>query len=108
MLALDGDAPPDWLGAWAFRDGGSHFWTALINKSASSTATVSLEAPAMSVQLLSLTGPSLESTTGVEFAAAQASASGNWSLRSRSVLRARDRVFSVDVPPASAVLLRFL
>jgi hypothetical protein len=68
-------------------------------------ASVDVGAPVTTANALYLQGPSLTSTTGVTFAGAGVSATGDWTPNPAYALSAQGNAVTVVVPPISAVLV---
>jgi hypothetical protein len=79
----------------------------LSNKDTTTTvhATVDVGAAITSAGTTRLAGPSLSATTGVTLGGAVIGADGSWSPAAPEVLATSGSTFTVDVPPASAVLV---
>jgi len=80
----------------------------LVNKDEVQTvrATIALGKAAASAALTLLTGPSLASTTGFTVGGAVIASDGSWTAEPTSAVPVTGATLVVDVPPASAALLR--
>lgn len=79
----------------------------LNNKDTNNTVVVSvhLGPDVTTAQLIELTGPSLHSTNGYTLGGATINPNGSWNGGAQAVLSATNGLFTVYVPPISAVLL---
>lgn len=94
------------LRAYAVKDPGGRVIVTLINKEASTDATVSVAISGhfATGSVIRLEGPSLESKTGVTLGGAEVSAEGKWSPKSEKV-SFRSGACEVHVPASSAAVL---
>jgi hypothetical protein len=82
---------------------------ALINREASKHVTAQVDVTEYfdTGKVLRLEAPSLSSTSGVRFGGGAVGQDGTWAPISKEVVSREGRTFSIQVPPASAALIRF-
>jgi hypothetical protein len=109
MLKVDYDAGNVNLRLHAFRSPSGQLWAAIINKELSTSAQLKIEidAAVRSAEFWPLQAPHAESTSGVTYAGAEVSASGNWTPSRRQSVALRREPLTAAVPPATAVLIAF-
>jgi hypothetical protein len=95
------------LRVYAVKDPAGRAIVTLINKEASTDATVSVTLPGhfASGSIIRLEGPSLESKTGVMLGGAEVSAEGKWAPKKSDRVSRKSGVFEVQVPAASGAIL---
>jgi hypothetical protein len=95
------------LRAYAVKDPAGRVVVTLINKEASTDATVSVALPAhfAAGSIIRLEGPSLDSKTGVTLGGAEVSAEGKWSPKKSERVSPRSGAWEVHVPAASAAIV---
>ena len=105
VFPVDITPASDNLTAYALGEGNDARKVALINKSAGEPLAVSLRnPPSRRASSLLLTGPSLDSKTGVTFGGAEVDADGRWAASKPDTVTTA----SLTIPPATALLLHFL
>lgn len=82
---------------------------AIINREASKNVTVQLDVTRyfQTGRVLRLEAPSLSSTTNVTFGGASVNPDGSWSATSTESVSRKGRDFTIKVPSASAVVIKF-
>ncbi|HWL88496.1 MAG TPA: glycosyl hydrolase family 79 C-terminal domain-containing protein [Polyangiaceae bacterium] len=80
----------------------------VVNKDATTSvhATVDVGQAVTSADVMRLEGPALEATSGVTFGGAGITSTGSWAPNAPAQLYAYGNTVTVDVPPASAALVR--
>jgi hypothetical protein len=96
------------LTAYSTRDGQGHIWVTIINKDLHRSAQVTVSLPGSSVKgdVFRLRAPSVESKDDVTLAGAAVADDGTWTARSSETIARENEGFDIDVPKASAALLR--
>jgi hypothetical protein len=93
--------------AYAVRSDGGEVWLTLVNKEASRDAHIRAACPGIAgASALRLTAPSLSSKEGVLLGGAPVSGAGKWSAGASESVRVTGGELEIDVPAASAALLR--
>lgn len=96
------------LSAYAALDDQGYLWVAVINKDEAGDARVEISLPLgySRAGVDRLLAPSIDSKDQVTFASAKVSAQGSWTPKSPAKLAVTDGVVLVQVPHASAALVR--
>jgi hypothetical protein len=106
-LTLDNAAAGLNLTAYAVRSDHGEIWLTLVNKEAARDAHVSAACRGIAkADVLRLTAPSLSSKDGVLLGGVPVSSAGKWSPGSYQPLRVMSGEMEIDVPAASAALVR--
>jgi hypothetical protein len=97
------------LTAYATKDGAGRLWLTIVNKDLAQAADVEISLPEnySRATAFRLAAPSAESKDKVTLAGAEVTADGNWSPKSSEKMAVAGRNLRLNVPPASAVLVRF-
>jgi hypothetical protein len=95
------------LAAYAVRSGDGDVWLTLVNKEAARDAPVRAACPGIATaDLLRLTAPALSSKDGVLLGGSPVTNAGQWAPRPPQPLRVTGGEMEMDVPAASAAILR--
>jgi hypothetical protein len=107
MLGTTGAPTSISFSAYAVGAAGSTTNVVLSNKDRTTTvhATVDVGAAVTSASAIRLQGPALEATTGVTLGGVAIGADGGFAPNAPEALTTSGTTFTVDVPPASAVLV---
>jgi hypothetical protein len=93
--------------AYAVRSDGGDIWLTLVNKEASRDAQVRAACPGIAAaDLLRLTAPSLSSKNGVQLGGSPVTNAGKWAPGPPQPVRVTGGEMELDVPAASAAILR--
>ena len=84
-------------------------WVTLINKDISSSVHVKVTCPQgfKSAEVMRLTAPAFDSKTDVNLAGAEVSSDGQWKAKKQARLKSSGGHVELDLPIASAALIRF-
>lgn len=109
LLRLAVDDPVFGVTAYATREANGHLWLTLINKGLDRGARVrvSLPGPFTAVDVLRLAAPTAQSKDNVTLGGATVADDGTWSPNSNEAVAANAGLVALDLPAASAALLRF-
>jgi hypothetical protein len=107
-IRIDITGPRGNCSAYAVVDDTNHVWVTLINKDVSGPAHVVLTSQSKFAggELMRLSAPSFQATTGVSLAGAQVSPEGMWRPKEIGKLRPTRGQLAFHLAPASAVLVR--
>jgi hypothetical protein len=106
-IAADYDSQGANIKAYAVKDSVGRVHVTLINKEATSDATITVNLPTRNKKgsVLRLAGPSLDSKTGVALGDVEVTADGRWERPSRESASARHGSCDIELPRASAAIV---
>jgi hypothetical protein len=103
------DAPGVNMTAYSVVNDEGQTWLTLINKDLSSAAHVKIACPrgSRSAEVMRLTAPAFDSKTDVTLAGAEVSGEGQWKAKDSVRLKQEGGRVEIELPKASAALIRF-
>ena len=110
LLATKSDANSPEIKAYATQPGRGALTVTLINKSAGApliTVNLGEHTKAKQASLIRLSGPAIDSKTGIKLGGAEVTSDGTWKAVSTEVLRVKSGQFAITLPPYSAAVVQF-